>query len=266
MSKFPTLLAAVEAREKRMKQVEGSDLWAIGAAVVKECGGTKAFDPSRETYPGTRALVEEAAEELARRGYRTYSNTYLRRLANTAIAYPASRRYEDLSFSIHHEARNPDLLDWAVKKLGGDNVTTETTRNLVAVWDEMQQKKRHEEYEAAAAKAKQADTPRERAQAEQKMKELGRPMPKVNLEAPTRKEEGELVEMIGFLQISKDANMMVITLRKNLAALRKMPVNPDMTDAIADEYATVAEVATQISDLLSKSQKGRFPVVKGGAA
>jgi hypothetical protein len=88
--------------------------------------GSKAND-------GSLVKIEAAAKELKARGY-DYSTRSLCDIRQAAAAFPASRRLDAITFWVHVDAGNPDMMDAIVKqaKKDGENVTAAYVRQLVS--------------------------------------------------------------------------------------------------------------------------------------
>jgi len=89
------------------------------------------------------------------------------------------------------------------------------------------------------------------------------PTPRADFVPPSKKDQSRLANMADLLDIDGQAMVMTKSLRKNFAALKAMEgsIDPGFIGALVENHRLVAEVATQIADLLSKSKKGRFTVV-----
>jgi len=237
MTKYPHVIAAVEARAKHERDANGKDLWAIGAAVIKDCWPNGRPDGAA---PAENKLLVGCASELAKLGH-DYSITTLDKMAATTHHYPVHRRHPDLSFFVHTEAHTPDLLDWIIKQVGKKNLSGRTARDWVNRWHAMEFTKRKQSGQT-------------------KM-----PTPKTSLAPPDEKSQHELAVMADVLDIDNDAVWMTKTLRTNLAKLEKLGVdNPDLTDSLVAHHLQVAEVATKVADLLSKTKRNRFTTIHGG--
>lgn len=259
MTKFPHLLAAVEAQAKHLRDAEGRDLWAIGAAAIKDCSPSAGRPAS--------GMVEAAAKELAKHGYREYSATTLRQMAATVAAFPANRRYSDLSFSTHAEAKNPDILDWIVSSKGTEDLSKRDVRALVSRWQAMQAVKHREKITAAKSKKKAATTLEEKRAATKELKALGStmPTPKSHLVPPDQESQSELAAMSDILSIDADAVSATKTLRANLSALRDIgEISPDFTGSLIEHHEEIVEVAKQIVALVKHAKRGRFSTIEGG--
>jgi hypothetical protein len=269
MTKFPNLVAAVEAHAKHLNDVEGKDQWAIGAAVIKDCGGAGNFGARKDVDGGNKStakLLEAAASELAKRGFE-YTGSGLYQMANTVLAFPASRRHPDVNFFCHAEAKNPDLLDWIVKKVGKEKLSGRLVREMVARWHQLQANKHREKVEDARAQKKAATTLEDKRAAAKRLKELGgtMPTPKTHLPAPDDESQTELAAMADILSIDADAVSVTKMLRANLAELRDIgDINPDFTGALIEHHENVVEVAKQIVSLLKDAKRGRFTSIEGG--
>lgn len=126
-TRIPKTLAAVMRHD--------SDQWEIGDALREEC------------YPNGQLTYEEAAEELAHKGYGHYSGQYLGKLARTAIAFPKRSRRDHLSWAIHNEAGTPENLKAIVDgtKEEGTKLTRDIVRSVVKFQREQEEKAEDEE-------------------------------------------------------------------------------------------------------------------------
>lgn len=265
-TKFPHVLAAVEARAAHERDATGKDLWAIGAAVIRDCGGAASFTDRADQSGkpnGVNKLLDACAKELLKHGYE-YDPGTLHGMARTTVNFPASRRYPDVNFFCHSEAKNPDLLDWVIKQVGKEDISGRIVREWVGRWYTLQANKHKQKITDAKTKKSQATTLEGKRAAAEEIKRLGNamPTPKSNLAAPDAESRNELSAMSGILDIDSDAVSMVKTLRANLAKLHKLNgIDSDLSDALVEHHEQVAEVATQIVRLMSKS---RLTSIKGG--
>ena len=269
MTKFPHLLAAVEARAKHEKDAEGRDQWAIGAAVIKDCDLNLAGRRGTDSHDGSGKRLEAASKELAKHGHPEYHAGTLRNMAATTAAFPASRRYAALSFNTHYEAKSPDILDWIVGEVGIEGLSKRDVRAWVNRWHQLQANKHREKVAGAKADKKAATTLEEKRAATKRLKELGgvMPTPKAHLTPPDKESQSELAAMADILSIDSDAVAVAKTLRGNLADLRDIGDIPaDFSGALIEHHEAIVEVAKQIVSLLKDAKRGRFSTIEGGKA
>jgi len=148
MSRFPNVLAAAERRQRHLDDVNGKDLWALGEALIKDCG--KPGDD--RTHNGSHGRIEAAAKELAAKGFDYNLNTLVN-IRETAFAFPSVRRITDVAFWTHSAAGSPDLLDAATKlaRREGVSVTAAFVSKAARRWREQDDEKRKADH----AKAKE---------------------------------------------------------------------------------------------------------------
>jgi len=265
--KFPNMVAAADARAKHLKDAEGRDLWLLGAATLKDCGD-EILTEEKTISSSKRAIkaLESAAKELAKHGHE-YSHITLRQMAETVLAFPASRRHEGVTFFTHTEARNPDLLDWMVKQVGKEKLSGRVARELVTRWYNLQANQRREKIEAAKDKKRAATTLEDKRAATKEIKELGStmPTPKAFLAPPDEDNQHALAVMADVLSIDADAMSVTRTLRTNLSALRKMgEIDPDFVGSLIEHHEQIVEVAKQIVSVLKDAKRNRFTTIEGG--
>ena len=278
--KFPNTVAAADARAKHLRDAEGKDLWLLGAAVIKDCGGAAKFGIGRGN--GTRdetsisKTCEAISKELAKHGH-VYTGPSLYKIASTVAAFPADTRRDGVNFFIHSEAKNPDLLGWIIKQHAKEQVgkpadereilSGRIARDLVTQWHTLQANKHREMVEEAKAKKKAATTLEDKRAARDELKKLGgaMPTPKTHLPAPDENSQTELAEMSDILRIDAEAMSVARTLRTNLAALRDVgEINPDFVGSLIEHHETVVEVAKQIVSVLKDAKRSRFAAIEGG--
>lgn len=148
--KYPKTLAAVKAAE--------GNQWAIGDAVLEEVGAPAEHGKNVGTY----AAIRECAAELASRGFE-YTPNALRKLRDTAFAFPDARRRASLSFNTHVEAGSPDVLAAVLKHYGKRVVTRAEVREYKKIVNAARQEKQQVEQQRLDTEAQQA---RERAEKE----------------------------------------------------------------------------------------------------
>jgi hypothetical protein len=130
MARFQNTLVAVRKYDFDVRKAEGSDLWAVGDAILNDKHGDRRRSPSG-VKDGSRAALKECAKELASHGF-TYSESWLRTLSRNAENFPPNRRHSDYSVHIHEEAGSPRILDWIVKNTPEDRrITVKYVRSMV---------------------------------------------------------------------------------------------------------------------------------------
>lgn len=272
MSKFAHVIAAVEARAKHQDDVEGRDLWAIGAAVIRDCGrsndGAHIKGKGAGSHDGSLAKIQAAARELESRGYDAYSAEYLRQVRDTATMFPANRRHADLNFFIHTEAGNPDILDWIVKHAPKkQELSGRYVREMVGVWlkrHTAETKQKHEQAtfkkrkaQADHARARKAgDTSaaeraeREAAAAEREMEETESLPTKRDLPPPDKSDSIGMVRELQALGAARDAVKLAKEIQKlaDEASRSIARVIADMDERAAsllhEEWMKAAEACT----------------------
>jgi len=131
MSKFPNVIAAAERIQEHESVVEGKDLWALGDALVKECGEPRATAGKND---GSYNQIKIAAEALGNRGLTYKGSPYkvstLKDLRYTAFNFPKSTRRENVNFWVHYDAGNPEMLGAIARmcKAAGKPLTFTTVR------------------------------------------------------------------------------------------------------------------------------------------
>lgn len=270
----PNVIAAVMAAETH----KNKDLWAIGAALIKDCGGDDDTAPARTRagrHNGSTATLDIAAEELQALGY-DYSAGTLRNIRDVTVAFPVKDRIPNLSFWLHSECGNPALLQWVLKnapdkKAGRKNkynyaIDLYTIRAMIKQWRTMHLDKNRERHEQAKDRKHAAQTRYEHATdlnqkraakadleaAKQEVRET-RPMPKGSLPAPDEKATGGLQHLAAITRMSRKIDEARDSLIDFLSDLRSMP---NIDDEIALSYVEDSEViiktANQIIDLMKR--------------
>lgn len=118
-TKFPLTISAVQKRDR--------SLWEIGDALVAECGAP----PEDGINDGSYELMQAVAAEIEGLKIGGYSVNYLRDLRRTANAWPPARRRAGYSFSVHLEARTPEMLKVIVDVVPkGEPVTRDYVREM----------------------------------------------------------------------------------------------------------------------------------------
>ena len=150
---FPLTLAAV----KRTDEHQNGDQWAIGDALLAECG------PPRESSArdGSYALLQEVAKYLLSEGYEEYSLSTLRQLRDTSFFFPAAKRGAKLAWGVYRTAYAPEYLEAII---AGAPKGTKITQTYIEGIRTTQIEKARRERERQAQKAIEA---REKAEAEE---------------------------------------------------------------------------------------------------
>lgn len=266
-TKFPLVSAAIEALEQDKRNLDGKRLWAIGDALIRECGPGKATRGVLG-HDGSHLKLKAIAREQAGFG-REYSFKTLGQWRQIAEAFPTSRRHHDVLWSLHRMAGSPDFLDWIVEECGTD-ITYRDVEKVRKRWMQLEKKQRKHKLDEAREEARQAPTPKAKEAAEEKVKEFT-DVPdraKRDLPAPNRENQAELRAMAAILDVEADAKVMVKDLRNHLSTIDKMrdEINVEFIDSLVETYQAVSEVATQIADRLGKTRLKRFSTIKGGKA
>jgi hypothetical protein len=258
-SKFLHVLAAVEARETHLRQTDGKDLWAIGAALIKDMKDLTGADK----FGAIEKAMKECSKLLLTKGF-DYSTITLRNIWETAIAFPVARRHAEVSFFAHTEAGNPDILDWIVKQVG-DGVSGRDVRDWVKRWHSLHAIKRQGKKAAAVKKKATARTDKEREAAQREIDEnTDAPTPK-ELPVPDRESQHQLHVLAEVLDIDGDARSITKTLRANLARLHKLDeINAEFVEALVEHHDAVIEAAKQIVNFVSNAKRNGLVIIEGG--
>jgi hypothetical protein len=138
--KFPKVVAAVAAMEKCQ--------WRIGDALLDEIPMSES-SVTNDAY----AELEDCAEELEKQGY-TLSAGTLRNYRRVANAFPPARRRAHVSWSIHAEASNPEMLDAITQIAGRKTLGVIAVRETKAVVHQHQARQYREEQRQAGVEPK----------------------------------------------------------------------------------------------------------------
>jgi len=262
VSKFPHVIAAVEAREKHKGQVEGRDLWAIGDALVKDCGPAIASDSSK--HNGSFVKLKAVAAELTKLGYQEYAIVTLTHLRDTATAFPTNRRHYELSFNTHFEANNPDFLDWMVEEHGTD-ISKRDVRAMWVRWRALETKQRQKKVVAAQERKRTATTEHERRAAEREIAEHKDMPPPRATSVPDKESRHELRSLAEILDIDRNAKAITKMLRDNFTRLRGLDeISEDFAESLVENHQQIAESATQIVNYIKQAKRNGLTVIEGG--
>lgn len=269
MSRFPNVLAAVELRAKHQGQIDGSDLWAIGDALIKDVelqiDKASGATPDAPYSKAERARFDVCAKELATKGYPEYSADRLAELRSTARFFPRGRRHShELSFFVHTEAGDPDFLDWCIKKRG-KKLSAQDVRVMRKHLEEIEDEARDRRLKDAQDKKRRASTDKERDEAEREIADNKGP-PKGGFTPPDKDDENELMLVADVMRVDLAAKQLTSTLRDHQQKLRKMEDNltEDLTESLIEKYESIVQVAQQLVDFLKTSKRNRFKLIKGG--
>lgn len=268
---FPRVLAAVEAREQHKSALDSRDLWAIGDAVIAECGERST---SNVKHDGSRALLKKCAATLVAHGYKSYGVSALVNLRDTAHTFKG-KRHPGISLWVHQEAGSPDFMDWIVEKhgtgtRGGAGISVPEIRKLRKHWQQLERQARRQNYEAAKEEERTAPTPQAKKKASERAEELrGMPEPSPHkLPRPDRENAAELETMADNLDLSAQSKSILTDLRRQLSTIDKMKdgIHPDFIEGLDDTYKEAETVIKQIRQRLEKTKLNRFETIKGGKA
>jgi len=81
------------------------------------------MDVHPSKHNGSYAKLQECVEELQREGYDGYKVKTLAQIRQTTIDFPQARRHDGITFWLHHDAGNPDVLDAVVRQARSKRVT-----------------------------------------------------------------------------------------------------------------------------------------------
>ena len=276
---FPLTLAAAKDAEKSQ--------WAIGDALVKECG-----PPGDDhTNNGSGERIAAAAEFLGANGLE-FSLSYLRRLRQVAVAFADVRtRTSSVSWNAHEAAGTPKILDsilkglpagtkptGAIVKAARDRAYVEERREREAARDRAaaeEKAARVEQREAAdAIWAATNEHEHEAAQRQQlaaceRAEKASEEMARTNL-APKRREVSikpqRVPAMLLALQIDSDLAVARKAIAKASAKSRDRALDLSQVniDAMVQAALEVAEEARRFADLMrqhSPNTRGHLSVI-----
>lgn len=274
---FPNVLAAVEKREAHKADLDCRDLWAIGDALIDDCGrpNRDVAISGRGKRDGSTAKIKQCAAILNERGFKGYENATLLDLREGADTFGKSKRHVGISMWVHLEAGSPDFMDWIVEqhgtgKRGGAGISVPQIRKLRKRWKELERQQRKKAYEAAKEEERHAPTPQAKEKARERVEELrGMPEPSPRtLPRPDRESAAQLDVMADNLDLSAQSKTIVADLRKQLSTIDGMKdgIHPDFIEALDDIYKEAETVIKQIRQRLEKTRLKRFDTIKGGKA
>lgn len=268
-TKFPNVLAAVEAREKHLVIAEGSDLWAIGAALIRDCRNSRR-PLLRGDHDGSHALLAAASEELAEHGYPTYDPRYLSSIMVTTEMFPVNRRQKHLSFSHHVEAQNPEILDWIVKsfvkRTDDDEISKRYIRDMVVRWHERLQQKHKRKHDEAKDKRRRARTKAEIEEADAEIEATEPPPSKRTMSPPEGDEAIAVLKELDVLKNAREAKRLAVATKADI----KDAVNQldDTAIAVLSEACLEAMNAWKdVADTVRKAtenKRGHLAALQGG--
>jgi hypothetical protein len=121
MAKFPKTIAACRHTEV--------SLWDIGDALLEEVGPP----PGYGRNDGSRIAMSEVVDELEDAGLDTerFSVDNLAHIRIVAYNFPTSKRRARLSFSVHWEAKTPEVLEQIVENAGSRRISKRFVRQVV---------------------------------------------------------------------------------------------------------------------------------------
>jgi hypothetical protein len=256
MPKFPHVIAAVEAREAHLKNVESADLWAIGDALLADIGPPDAGD-GQSTVKFTAC-----ATEIKRRGYKSphYQVSRLQTMRGVAHSFPRSRRHRDLSLETHREAGNPDFLDWVVETKGSD-ISKRDVMALRKQWRQIDHERREAAHRKALEDAKNAPTPAARKKAKEKADDT-RPMPKPGGGKPSKRDEHAMRILSEHMAIENHFEGATLKMQEGFDRLRKLKrVDEIYSEGYIEEADKAIKIANQIKQYLKPE---RLTVIEGG--
>jgi len=261
MNQFPHVLEAVAKGDRSQ--------WVIGDALRKDINDLE----------GATRLVD-CSEMLRERGFQ-YTVGSLKNLHTIALAFPASERRSDVSWSAHRAAGTPENLArviTALRKLGR-KATPENVDFVMQEWRDKERAEREKaerdaKAEADAARRRERDAKdepakkkakQEREEAEERARETKRP-PKTKTHVSEPPSTTELEVMAAISGIDKDLRKIQRTMQTHLKTIDKHidRIDADMAEQIREGGTRVLELAKQITDRFKKNR--RFDVIKGGAA
>jgi hypothetical protein len=220
MKTYPKTLAAVKAANL--------DQWAIGDALVEECG------PPSETgvQDGSRNKIKEAAEYLLTYNFE-YKIETLAHFRETAYDFKESVRLPSISFSVHRAAGSPEFLKSVIQ--GAPKGTRITQAYIEGIKQRLMDEARRER-EAAAQKAE-----KEREEAEREEAKTRAKAEKASKhEKP--KAEAEVAEAVAKTKAAKQKEKKVRTApikRSRLPEKDEVPILAIQSEFIADAAYSV---------------------------
>jgi hypothetical protein len=265
--KFPNILALVAKGAKTQTRFQ----WELGDTLVQEIG-----PPQRDGATGAR--FEALSEELKQHGHE-YEVTSLRALRNIAYAYPDNRRYPALSFGVHQDAGDPDVLDAIVEgapkgqlivqayvRMIMQAMALERQRKLDAETDRRRDaadkaRREREEAEAAARTAKTASERKaaaDRATAAAQRERQNKVPPKRGEIPKGKPKAADLPILLARAAFARDlarAKKIVGALRETYAEFIPAFGDVDIENG-HEELMAIAEMARAFADLLHKRGNG----------
>ena len=108
---FPQTVAAVRLAEDASRSADAG-LWMIGDALIAECGPPGARGVNDDSHTKLQRVAAELFREL---GYQPYSLAMLRKLRENAARFPDANRLSSVTWTVHLEAGDPEVLAAAVE-------------------------------------------------------------------------------------------------------------------------------------------------------
>lgn len=280
--RFPHTLHAVEARERHLGVAGSSALWHLGEALKKDIRpkpkNTRSTEIDIISNKNNTVLLTAAAAELEEHGYREYSPNYLARILTTTEAFPPNRRHMELSFSIHVQAHNPEILDWIVKSSGRtktkvddkDRITERFVKDMVDAW----YRRIAEKQEAVDAEKQEAQPPK-KGKVKKVKKHKGKKTTKRTMAPPDDAQStsdivNEIIVLkeLDVLRNAREARRLAEKAEERIAqAVDKLDQNA--VDVLAEACLAAMTAWKQVSDTvrsLSDNKRSHLTSIKGGAA
>lgn len=270
--KYQRVLDAVVRRAEHLSRTESKDLWDIADELLRAV-------PERDVpFTGTKEQgrqplsdaeteeIEAIARMLEKHGYPDYQPNTLMQMRDIALTFPTKRRYPELTFWTHREARNPEFLDWAIrKKRGVENITVVGLRDLRNSMIEAEREARKERVEVAKKTLRSTADPAERAKAQRQIDENIGP-PKSRTFKVAKEHESDVERLAEVIELGHEVENIADEMRDHLKRLRALRgrISEDLLETFADDYGTIKQVADQIIAFLDDTKRQRFTVVQGG--
>jgi len=266
------VLDAVVRRAEHLSRTDSKDLWDIADELIRAVPENSIDDPEQKG-PKRQSLSDAATAEieaishmLEKHGYPDFQPHTLISMRGIALIFPPKRRYPELTFWTHNEARNPEFLDWAIrKKRGVENITVVGLRDLRNSMMEAEREARKERVEVAKKTLRSTTDPVERAKAQRQVDENIGP-PNARTFKVAKEHESDVERLSEVIELGHEVENIAEEMRDHLKRLRALRgrISEDLLETFTDDYGTIKQVADQIIALLDDTKRQRFTVVQGG--
>jgi hypothetical protein len=268
----PNVVAAAIKLEEHKKAAEGRDLWLLGDALIKDCGGDAAYGNTHmrtKANNGSKATIDRARDELKVHGIE-YAAATLVQIRQIAMTFSKADRIDAVSFWGHYNAGNPEILKWILNqptlrkyknRKGYEMVDALRIRELARTYRQLQDKERERQHNAAADRERAATTLEDKRNAREEIERL-KGMPKFGA-GSIKPEPSVLRSAADTMEIDADIGRALMLLQEALPKLREIEnLDADYTASFIEECDNCIAAATRIKNFLTGESNVRD--IKGG--